>query len=135
MDPETAKVEQMLVDMVKKFPHPVHREKILSQIVSYLILTKRDIIQALKYIPSLLNIKDLTSIYSLQVNHSYFGFLSTFDLCIYCLLFRRTLRNSLSNIVRALIYWTCCQKRWTRLQTIRRCRQTLRKRLLKCRAY
>lgn len=88
----------MLVDMLKKFPHPIQREKILSQIVSYFIVTKKDIISALKYIPTLLNIKDSTSIFSMQVNYSYFRFIFTFNfylfsrlICIYCLLFSPTL--------------------------------------------
>ncbi|XP_025203134.1 uncharacterized protein LOC112600180 [Melanaphis sacchari] len=70
---ETAPVEQMLVDLLKTFPHPVHQEKLLSQIVSYLILTKNDLIQALKYIPMLLNIKNVTCIYSLLTHRAKFN--------------------------------------------------------------
>lgn len=69
MNPDTTPVEEMLVGMLKTFPHAVHQEKILSQIVSYLIMTKKDLIQALKYVPSLLNIKSVTCLYSLQVNN------------------------------------------------------------------
>lgn len=68
MDEKTAPVEQMLVDMLKTFTHPVHQEKLISQIVSYLILTKNDLVQALQYIPKLLSIKNVTCVYSLQVN-------------------------------------------------------------------
>jgi hypothetical protein len=67
MNPNTAPVEQMMVDMLKTFTHPVHREKILSQVVSYLIVTKNNLIQALKYIPILLSFKNVTCVYSLQV--------------------------------------------------------------------
>lgn len=64
----------MLVDLLKTFPHPVHQEKLLSQIVSYLILTKNDLIRALEYIPMLLNIKNVTCVYSLLVNKkTYFS--------------------------------------------------------------
>ncbi|VVC25425.1 Tetratricopeptide-like helical domain [Cinara cedri] len=73
MNPETPIVEPMLVDLLKVFPHPVHREKILSLIVSYLILTKDDIIQALKYIPALLNIKNPTCVYSLMTHSVKFS--------------------------------------------------------------
>lgn len=69
MDPDTAPVEQMLVGMLETFTHPVRQEKILSQIVSYLIITKKDFIQALKYVPKLLSIKNITCVYSLQVNN------------------------------------------------------------------
>lgn len=66
-NPNTAPVESMMVDMLKTFTHPVHREKILSQVVSYLIVTKNDLIQALKYVPILLSFKHVTCVYSLQV--------------------------------------------------------------------
>jgi len=65
---ETAPVEEMLVELLKRFPHPVRQEKILSHIVSYLILTQNDLMRALKYIPILLSIKNETCVYSLQVN-------------------------------------------------------------------
>lgn len=58
----------MLVDMLKSFPHPVHQEKIISQIVSYLMLTKYDVMRALKYIPMLLSSTNVICAYSLQVN-------------------------------------------------------------------
>jgi len=58
----------MMADLLKSFPHPVHQEKLLSQIISYLLLTKNDLIRALKYIPMLFGIKNVTSIYSIQVN-------------------------------------------------------------------
>lgn len=61
-------VEQILVDMLKKFPHPVHQQKILSQIVSYKIITKRDIIGTLKYVKMLLNIKNIDCVNNLLVN-------------------------------------------------------------------
>lgn len=67
MDPD-APVEEMMIDLLKSFSHPVHQEKILSQVVSYLMITKNDLIQALKYVPMLLSIKNVTCIYSLQVN-------------------------------------------------------------------
>lgn len=67
MDPD-APVEEMMIDLLKSFSHPVHREKILSQVVSYLMITKNNLIQALKYVPTLLSIKNVTCIYSLQVN-------------------------------------------------------------------
>jgi len=63
-----------MVDLLKTFPHPVHQEKLLSQIISYLLLTKNDLIRALKYIPMLLCIKNVTSIYSLQVNKKNYLF-------------------------------------------------------------
>ncbi|XP_026813262.1 uncharacterized protein LOC113553894 [Rhopalosiphum maidis] len=69
----TAPVEQMLVDLLKTFTHPVHQEKLLSQIISYLILTKNDLISALKYIPTLLNIKNVTCIYSLMTHRTKFS--------------------------------------------------------------
>jgi len=68
MNEKTAPVEQMLVEMLKNFSHPVHREKLISQIVSYLIVTNNDVIRALKYIKMLLNIKNVTCVYSLLVN-------------------------------------------------------------------
>lgn len=68
MNEKTAPVEQMVADMLKTFTHPVHREKLISQIISYLIFTKNDLIRALKYIPMLLSIKNVTCVYSLQVN-------------------------------------------------------------------
>jgi len=68
MNEKTAPVEQMLVEMLKNFSHPVHQEKLISQIVSYLIVTNNKIIQALKYIKMLLNIKNVTCVYSLLVN-------------------------------------------------------------------
>ncbi|KAE9544722.1 hypothetical protein AGLY_000264 [Aphis glycines] len=73
INPETAPVEQMLVDLLKTFPHPVHQEKLLSQIVSYLILTKNDLIRALEYIPMLLNIKNVTCVYSLMTHRTKFS--------------------------------------------------------------
>ncbi|KAF0762900.1 Uncharacterized protein FWK35_00020951 [Aphis craccivora] len=73
INPETAPVEQMLVDLLKTFPHPVHQEKLLSQIVSYLILTKNDLIRALEYIPMLLNIKNVTCVYSLLTHRTKFS--------------------------------------------------------------
>uniref|UniRef100_A0A2S2PXU8 Uncharacterized protein n=1 Tax=Sipha flava TaxID=143950 RepID=A0A2S2PXU8_9HEMI len=72
MNPNTAPVEQMMVDMLKTFTHPVHREKILSQVVSYLIVTKNNLIQALKYIPILLSFKNVTCVYSLQTHRLKF---------------------------------------------------------------
>lgn len=62
----------MMVDLLKSFPHPVHQEKLLSQIISYLLLTKNDLKQALKYIPMLLSIKNVTCIYSIQVKKNLF---------------------------------------------------------------
>lgn len=70
IDLDTAPVEQMLVEMLKTFHHPVHREKIISQIISYLIMIKKDLIQALKYVPMLLSLKHVTCIYSLQVSNN-----------------------------------------------------------------
>lgn len=84
MNPETAPVEEMLVDMLKTFSHPVHREKIISQIISYLIITKNDLIQALKYVPMLLSITNLTCIYSLQVN-LFIDLIRRCETCICCL--------------------------------------------------
>lgn len=63
----TVPVEKILVDMLKKFPHPVHQQKILSQIVSFKVITQRDIIGALKYIKMLLSIKNVASVNNLQV--------------------------------------------------------------------
>lgn len=68
MNPSAAPVEQILVGMLKTFPHPIHQEKILSQIISYLLVTEDDLIGALKYIPMLLSLKNITCIYSLQVS-------------------------------------------------------------------
>jgi len=68
IDPDTTLVEPLLVDMLKSFPHPVQQEKILSQIVSYLMLTKNDLIQALRYVPILLSLKHVSCMYNLQVN-------------------------------------------------------------------
>lgn len=68
MNSLTAPVEPMLVELLKRFPHPVHQEKILSQIISYLLITKDDLIKALKYIPMLLSLKHITCVLSLQVS-------------------------------------------------------------------
>ncbi|XP_060877932.1 uncharacterized protein LOC132950465 [Metopolophium dirhodum] len=73
INPKTAPIEQMMVDLLKSFPHPVHQEKILSQIISYLLLTENDIIRALKYIPMLFSIKNVTSIYSIQTHRTKFS--------------------------------------------------------------
>lgn len=67
MDENTDQVEPMLVDMLKTFPHPVYQEKILSQIISYLMY-KNNLIQALKYVPKLLSFKSIACVNSLQVN-------------------------------------------------------------------
>lgn len=57
----------MLVGLLKTFTHPVYQEKILSQILSYLILTRNDLIRALKYIPKLFTFRYSTCVYSMQV--------------------------------------------------------------------
>lgn len=67
IDPNTTQVEPLLVDMLKSFSHYIHQEKILSQLVSYLMITKNDLFQALKYVPKLLNLKNVTCIRNLQV--------------------------------------------------------------------
>lgn len=64
----------MMVDLLKTFPHPVHQEKLLSQTISYLLLTKNDLLRALKYIPMLLSIKNVTCIYSIQVHDKTYLF-------------------------------------------------------------
>jgi len=68
MNPDTTQIEPLLVDMLKSFLYPVHQEKILSLIVSYLLLTKNDLIQTLKYVPKLLSLKNVTCIYNLLVS-------------------------------------------------------------------
>lgn len=64
-------VEEILVDMLEKFPHPVHQGKILSQLISYKVITKRNIIGALEYIQKLLNIKNISCMNNLKVNKNY----------------------------------------------------------------
>ncbi|XP_050435571.1 uncharacterized protein LOC126842576 [Adelges cooleyi] len=68
IDPETAPVEKMMSKFLDIFSHPIQQEKLLSQIISYLIITKDDIVKSLPYISMLFIYKDAMCLQSLKTH-------------------------------------------------------------------